>query len=120
MKFTVVQTRQSAKSKPMMSVVSSLWFDAGSSKVKFPRKGWLKLSANTECSAEDDWIEYSCKVIGSTNNQKDGDTLIDKKQNVTGSEDAMEMSRGTRQTKAKRIPKQTFASREFKIAPVSV
>lgn len=109
MKFTVVQTRKK-NAKPSITVVPTRWIEGDL--VKFPKTDWVKKSHDAENDPGDDCVSFPIKVIGRANSYIQADQLMDKLEEITDSDDALNLTRGTRGVPAKKI-KNTFTSRSF-------
>lgn len=97
MKFSVVQTRKK-NTKPQISVVPTRWIIGEI--VKFPRTNWVALSHDPNSTPENDWVPFPAKVLDQDEEYEGADKLLDRYQSITDSDDAIKMTRGTRNTPA--------------------
>lgn len=114
MSFLVVQTRKNKRSRPTMTVVPSGWVKNKS--IYWPKSNLVTLS--TDGQSEPDmasWSQQKCKVVGSGASYAAAETIMKRLEVVTDSEDALEISRGTRGTPG--VKKAKFHSKIYQLAP---
>lgn len=95
MAFSVVQTRKTKKSKPSLTIVPSKWVNNGN--VSWPPRNFISLSTD-EHSFPDEctWTKQACKTVGRAKTYREAEDIVNKLEMVTDSEDAVDMTRGTR------------------------
>lgn len=114
MSFFVVQTRKTNKSKPSLTVVPSKWVK--NKVVYWPPNNLITLSKNNESLPDEStWKQQKCKVVARATTYEQAENTMQKLETVTDSEDAMEMTRGTRLHPPKK--KQKFVSNSYQLAP---
>ncbi|XP_062555718.1 uncharacterized protein LOC134220633 [Armigeres subalbatus] len=114
MAFSVVQTRKTKKSKPCLSVVPSNWVN--NENVFWPPRNLISLSTD-ENSLPDKctWAKQSCKTVGRAKSYREAENIVSRLEIITDSEDAINMTHGTRANPAKKKPK--FVSKSYELVP---
>lgn len=110
--FTVVQTKKTVRSKPSMSSVPSGWIVNG--QLFWPPRNQTTLITDPQSKADTKtWKMMDCKIIGKPTTLSNAEKSMDKLKDVTDSDDALLLSRGTRNSKPERKPK--FVSKSYQL-----
>lgn len=113
MPFTVVQTRKTKRSRPVLTIVPSKWVSDGC--VYWPPTNFVTLSANGDSEPnKDEWRKQKCKIVGRAHTYKSAEEIVRKLESVTDSEDAAQSSLGTRAHPGKKKAK--FQSKTYQLA----
>lgn len=116
MSFSIVQTRKSFNSKPQLSIVPSSWLSKDNSEVYWPRNQWITLSKDINSMPNQSWRVQQCKLVGKKfKTYIQAEVELSKLVQITDSDDALHMSRGTRRTPA--MKKQMFSSNSYQLLP---
>lgn len=116
MSFSVVQTRKNMNSKPVLSIVPSKWVSTDNRRVLWPPNNLISLSKDSNSEPNQSWIPQQCKVLGKNFKQyKNAENELSKFEQITDSDDAILMNRGTRQTPA--MKKQYFTNKTYNLLP---
>lgn len=114
MAFIVVQTRKTKKSKPILTIVPSNWVQ--NDQVWWPPNNFISLSTDeTTIPDYKTWTKQACKAVGRTKTFRDAENEVNRLQMVTDSEDAVNMTQGTRGRPAKK--KDKFESKSYNLQP---
>lgn len=117
MSFYVVQTRKSKRSKPSVTVVPSNWVK--NNVVHWPPNNLITLAKDKDSTPdENNWKQQKCKIVAKAATFVQAEETMHTLESITDSEDAIELSRGTRSHPAKKKPK--FVSNTYELAlPIS-
>lgn len=114
MAFAVVQTRKTKKSKPILTIVPSKWIV--DNQVWWPPNNFISLSTNESTVPEFNvWTKQVCKIVGRAKTYKLAEDEVNRLEMVTDSEDAVNMTQGTRGHPPKKKAK--FVSKSYTLEP---
>lgn len=116
MAFLVVQTRKTKKSKPALTIVPSKWVDSGI--VLWPPSNFISLSTDEHSVPDSTWLKQNCKTVGRAKTYREAEDTVNRLETITDSEDAVEMTQGTRAKPAKKKPK--FEVKSYNLAPPQI
>lgn len=113
MAFSVVQTRKNKKSKPCLTIVPSKWVENGV--VFWPQKNFISLSMDENSTPDESWTQQPCKTVGRSKTYSEAEDIVNRLEMVTDSEDAQDMTQGTRGKPARKKTK--FEAKSYNLAP---
>ncbi|XP_062550280.1 uncharacterized protein LOC134215037 [Armigeres subalbatus] len=112
MAFVIVQTRKNKNSKPCMTVVPAKW--AKRDHVYWPPKHLISLSKDVASEPDvDSWKIQKCKIVGQGVSYAVAEDVMRRLEAVTDSEDAVHLSRGTRNNPGKK--KEKFMAKTYQL-----